>query len=63
MAQSEPRPVEVADEMLPGDEAPPGAPGTGEDVCPKCDGNGEVDGGTCADCAGSGKVVRGVSGA
>ncbi|MGX6447526.1 hypothetical protein ACVU7I_05580 [Patulibacter sp. S7RM1-6] len=46
----------------PGDEAPPGTPGTGEDVCPRCGGSGRVDGGDCPECAGTGKVVRGVGG-
>lgn len=31
---------EAGDQMMaPGDEAPPGAPGTGEDICPKCAGS------------------------
>jgi hypothetical protein len=34
--------VEVVDGMAPGDEAPPGTPGSGEDVCPKCNSSGEV---------------------
>ena len=51
------------DEMAPGDEAPPGTPGTGEDICPKCSGEGKADGGDCPECAGSGRVVRGVGGA
>ncbi len=51
------------DEMAPGDEAPPGTPGTGEDICPKCSGEGKADGGDCPECAGSGTVVRGVGGA
>ena len=29
----------------PGDEAPPGTPGTGEDACPACHGTGRLDGG------------------
>lgn len=50
------------DDMAPGDEAPPGTEGSGEDVCPRCGGDGTVDGETCPDCAGSGKVVRGIGG-
>ena len=49
--------------MAPGDEAPPGTPGTGEDVCPTCDGSGKVDGGTCSNCGGTGKIVTGIGGA
>jgi DnaJ-class molecular chaperone len=50
------------EEMAPGDEAPPGTEGAGEDVCPACGGSGEKDGSTCPECEGSGTVVRGVSG-
>ena len=50
------------DEMAPGDEAPPGTPGTGADVCPRCGGRGEVDGATCPQCEGTGTVVEGVGG-
>jgi RecJ-like exonuclease len=46
-----------------GDEATPGTPGTGEDVCPQCNGKGKIDGATCANCGGSGKVVRAIGGA
>jgi len=55
--------VEVADEMAPGDEALRGTPGTGEDVCPKCDSSGKVDGETCPNCDGTGRIVAGLSGA
>jgi len=51
------------DQMAPGDEAPPDTPGTGEDICPRCSGRGEVDGEPCTDCEGTGRVVRGVGGA
>jgi hypothetical protein len=51
------------EDMAPGDEAPPGTPGTGEDLCPVCDGSGKADGGDCPECEGTGRVVRGISGA
>lgn len=51
------------DEMAPGDEAPPGTEGTGEDICPRCSGDGKVDGDDCPECGGTGRVVRGVGGA
>jgi len=51
------------DEMAPGDEAPPGTEGAGEDVCPRCSGEGTVDGGDCPECQGTGRVIRGVGGA
>ena len=47
----------------PGDDAPPGTPGTGEDTCPKCRGTGKVDGQTCQNCGGTGKIVEGIGGA
>jgi DnaJ-class molecular chaperone len=47
----------------PGDEAAPGTPGTGEDVCPRCHGSGRIQGEPCPDCGGSGRVVRGIGGA
>ena len=48
--------------MNPGDEAPPGTPGTGEDICPQCHGSGKIEGEACGDCGGTGKVIRGISG-
>ena len=47
----------------PGDEAPPGTPGTGEAVCRRCGGTGRDGGQTCPDCSGTGKVTQGVGGA
>jgi len=49
--------------MAPGDEAPAGTPGTGEDVCPRCGGSGQLGGRTCPDCEGTGKVTVGIGGA
>jgi len=54
--QPSPRPA-------PGDEAPPGTPGTGEDICPRCNGSGRKDGKPCTHCAGTGKIIRGIGGA
>lgn len=48
--------------LNPGDEAAPGTPGAGEDVCPRCNGSGERDGNACEDCGGTGKVIRGIGG-
>ena len=47
----------------PGDEAPPGTPGTGENLCPRCNGSGKLEGGECPNCDGSGKIVEGIGGA
>lgn len=46
----------------PGDDAEPGTPGTGENLCPRCGGSGELDGGSCPECGGSGRVVEGIGG-
>lgn len=48
--------------MAPGDQAAPGTPGTGENVCPRCNGSGTIDGGTCPTCEGSGTVIEGIGG-
>jgi DnaJ-class molecular chaperone len=50
-------------DMNPGDEARPGTPGTGEDVCPACHGSGKLEGAACKTCGGSGKVTRAIGGA
>lgn len=46
----------------PGDEAPPGTPGTGQDMCRRCQGTGRVDGKECPDCGGTGFVIEGIGG-
>ena len=48
--------------LKPGDEARSGTPGTGEDVCPKCNGSGQLEGLACENCRGTGKVTRGIGG-
>lgn len=47
----------------PGDEAAPGIPGSGEDICPKCGGTGRLDDKPCPNCAGTGIVQEGIGGA
>jgi hypothetical protein len=49
--------------MAPGDEAPAGTPGTGEDVCPQCGGSGRLGASSCPNCQGTGKVIVGIGGA
>ncbi len=49
--------------MNPGDEAPEGTPGTGEDLCRECGGSGSVGDAPCPSCKGSGKVTVGIGGA
>lgn len=51
-------------DLRPGDQAPPGTEGTGENLCPDCSGSGRAgDGGECPLCLGTGRVVEGVGGA
>jgi hypothetical protein len=47
----------------PGDAAPPGTPGTGENVCPDCKGSGRLGAVPCKNCGGTGKIIQGVGGA
>ncbi len=54
----------IEPEMNPGDQAPVGTPGTGENICAKCNGTGsQEDGRPCEHCHGSGKVIQGIGGA
>jgi hypothetical protein len=47
----------------PGDAAPPGTPGTGEDICTACKGTGKLaDGRPCPMCGGTGRIVEGIGG-
>ena len=56
--------MHAANPMLnPGDEAARGTPGTGEDICPECDGNGRINGAPCPHCGGSGTINRAIGGA
>jgi len=57
------KPTGAAAPMRPGDEAPEGTAGTGEDVCPDCGGSGKRAGGICPTCQGTGKVTVGIGGA
>ena len=49
--------------LKPGDEAPPGTPGTGEDICPQCHGSGRIAASFCPNCAGTGTIVKAIGGA
>jgi hypothetical protein len=47
----------------PGDEAPPNAEGAGENICPRCGGDGrDQDGSRCEQCGGSGRVTEAIGG-
>src|SRR3954453_16637030 len=45
-----------------GEEAKPGTPGTGENVCPDCGGSGRVGAQACKTCGGTVKVIEGIGG-
>lgn len=46
----------------PGDEAPAGAPGSGENLCPRCNGSGRLGAEPCPECEGTGKITEGIGG-
>ena len=48
--------------MNPGDDAPEGAPGVGENTCRVCQGTGTLDGRPCETCGGTGVVEEGIGG-
>jgi len=48
--------------LSPGDEAPPGTPGTGEGICRRCDGTGCLGEVPCPECEGTGHVTVGIGG-
>ena len=50
------------DPIKPGDDAEAGTPSTGEDVCPRCNGEGVLGEEICPQCLGTGTVVRGIGG-
>lgn len=50
------------DATNPGDQAPPGTPGTGENICPACAGSGRQGEQDCPVCGGSGRVIEGIGG-
>lgn len=58
----EPSGVGPGSSLNPGDDAPTGTKGTGEDTCPDCGGSGELRGAECPTCRGTGKVVEGIGG-
>ena len=56
-------PANPGNQLSPGDEAMPGTPGAGEDLCEDCGGKGTLASGReCPTCEGTGKVIRGVGG-
>jgi hypothetical protein len=50
--------------LSPGDEAAPGTPGTGENICRECGGTGALaNGRICPMCEGLGRIIEGLGGA
>jgi hypothetical protein len=63
MATPSSAPQTRVNHLKPGDDAPPGTAGTGEDLCGDCDGTGiRKDGSECPTCEGTGRVIRGIGG-
>jgi|GEM_PF-522478 len=58
-----PRRAERGSKPAPGDEAAPGTPGTGEDLCPARVGRGALGARPCPNCNGSGRIIKGIGGA
>jgi DnaJ-class molecular chaperone len=50
------------DEKQNPDRVPSGTPGSGENICRRCEGTGRIDGEKCPDCGGTGKVPTGIGG-
>ena len=48
--------------VVSGDEAEPGTPGSGENLCRACHGSGRLEGKDCPICGGTGKIVEGIGG-
>lgn len=49
--------------MMPGDQAHPGTPGTGENICRHCRGSGRLGKQDCPECGGTGLITEGIGGA
>jgi DnaJ-class molecular chaperone len=52
----------MADSETP-EEVPPGTVGSGENLCRKCEGTGQLESGECPDCGGTGVVNTPIGGA
>ena len=49
--------------LSPGDEAAPGTPEAGENICPECGGAGTLaNGRICPTCEGQGRIIEGLGG-
>lgn len=57
------RPTTAPPDVKPGDEAPAGSTGTGENVCRRCGGTGKLPEAACPECKGTGVVTVVIGGA
>ncbi|KAB0264152.1 hypothetical protein FEZ63_24215 [Microvirga brassicacearum] len=48
--------------LHPGDQADPGTPGAGENVCRECQGTGKIGSTDCPICGGTGIVIEEIGG-
>jgi len=48
--------------LNPGDDARPGTPGSGENICPEYRGSGRLGSRACPTCGGTGMIVEGIGG-
>jgi DnaJ-class molecular chaperone len=48
--------------LNPGDQAEPGTPGAGENVCRECQGTGKIGPKECPICGGTGVVIEEIGG-
>ncbi len=50
-------------QLNPGDQAPAGVEGVGENICRECQGSGRRNDVPCPACGGTGRVIEGIGGA
>jgi hypothetical protein len=60
--QQQGKPGQFGERQANPDEVPAGIPGAGENMCRRCAGTGMIDGRTCPECGGTGKVITPIGG-
>lgn len=63
MPKSPNHPTKPHSGLNPGDQAPPGTPGIGENICRECKGSGRIGNRPCPNCGGTGIVMEEIGGA
>jgi hypothetical protein len=56
------QPASDQPKLNPGDQAEPGTPGAGENICPECKGSGRIGATPCPICGGTGTIIEGIGG-